>query len=412
MNAQSVSHRRIVYLDNASTAWPKPESVYQRMVDSYRRLGVSPGRGGFELARQAGALVGGLRERLTRFFGGDADAPERLCFGYNATDALNLIIPGLLKEGDHVVASALEHNSVLRPIHHLVRDGGVSATFVRFGSDGIVDPLDVADTIRPNTRLVIVTHGSNVLGTVQPVGEIGAICRERDVVFAIDAAQTAGAIPIDMRKMHVDALAFTGHKSLMGSSGIGGLCVRKRIHIRPVRSGGTGVRSEDPFQVEEYPWRLEFGTPNMVGIAALAAGQDWLDENGLAFVHEREMALAAKLVNGLRHVYGVRLFCCDDLQNHTPTISIAIDGLDAGDVGALLETEYGVVTRAGLHCAPRVHEQLGTLAAGGTVRFSIGPFNTEEHIQTAVRAAGEIALRARTRSRVALGGRASAPASR
>jgi cysteine desulfurase/selenocysteine lyase len=400
VNTQSVSNRRVVYLDNASTAWPKPESVYRHMTDSYRRIGVSPGRGGFELAREAGALLGGLRERLTRFFGGDTDAPERLCFGYNATDALNLIIPGLLQGGDHLVTSTLEHNTVLRPIHHLVRDGGVAATFVRFGAAGVIDPEDVAQAIQPNTRLVIITHGSNVIGTVQPAEEIGAICRERGVVFAVDASQTAGAIPINMRKMHIGALAFTGHKAMMGSMGIGGLCVRRRVDIRSVRSGGTGVRSEDPFQVEEYPWRLEFGTPNMVGVAALAAGQDWIEENGLENLRAREMALAAMLVNGLRHIPGVHLYACDDLRNHTPTVSLNIEGVEAGDAGARLEAGYGVITRTGLHCAPRVHEQLGTLATGGTIRFSIGPFNTEEDVQTAVRGVGEVALRARSRSRV------------
>lgn len=397
MNTRSVSNRRVVYLDNASTAWPKPESVYRNMIDTYRRIGVSPGRGGFELAREAGALLGGLRERLTRFFGGDTDAPERLCFGYNATDALNLIVPGLLRAGDHVVTTTLEHNSVLRPIHHLMRDGGVTASFVRFGAGGVVDPQDVAREIQPNTRLVIVNHGSNVLGTVQPVEQIGAVCRERDVIFAIDASQTAGAVPINMRKMHIGALAFTGHKAMMGSTGLGGLCVRRGVEIRPVRSGGTGVRSEDPFQVEEYPWRLEFGTPNMAGVAALAAGQDWLEEHGLEEIRAREMALCAMLVNGLRHIPGVRLYACDDLRNHTPTISLNIEGVAAGDAGARLEAEYGVITRTGLHCAPRVHEQIGTLAIGGTIRFSIGPFNTEEDIQTAVRGIGEIALRARPR---------------
>src|SRR5271157_1073781 len=241
----------LIYFDNAATSWPKPESVYQFMLDFYRTTGVNPGRSGFDLGIEAGTLLDQLRERLTRFFGGDEDAPERLCFGYNATDALNLIIPGLLKSGDHVIATNLEHNSVIRPINHLVRDGGVEATFVPFDGAGFVDPGDIAKAIRPNTRLVVVNHGSNVTGAIQPIGEIGRICREKGVTFLVDTAQTAGAIPIDMQEMNIDVLVFTGHKCLMGSMGLGGLYVRKHVEIRQLRSGGTGVRSADPYHPEE-----------------------------------------------------------------------------------------------------------------------------------------------------------------
>jgi selenocysteine lyase/cysteine desulfurase len=201
--------------------------------------------------------------------------------------------------------------------------------------------------------------------------------------------------PCKQTKMNVDALAFTGHKALMGSMGIGGLCIRKHLDIRPVRSGGTEVRSEDPFHVAEYPWRMEYGTPNMVGVATLCAGQDWLDANGVANIHAREMALAARLVDGLREIEGVHLYCCDSLRDRLPTISANIEGVGAADAGASLGTDYGVATRTGLHCAPLVHERLGTLAIGGTVRFSIGPFSTGEDIQTAIRGVGEIPLRAR-----------------
>lgn len=375
---------RLAYLDNAATAWPKPESVYRFMMDFYRGTGVNPGRSGYDLALEAGSLLDRLRARLTRFFGGDADAPERLCFGYNATDALNLVIPGLLAAGDHVVTSTLEHNSVLRPIHHLVRDGGVEATFVPFDAAGFLDPADIARALRPNTRLVIVNHGSNVIGTVQPVAEIGRICRERGVTFAIDTAQTAGVIPIDMRKMNIDVVTFTGHKSLMGSMGIGGVCVRKHVAIRQLRSGGTGVHSAVPYHLEEYPWRLEYGTPNMLGVAALWAGQDWLDANGVEAIHAREMKLAARLVAGLRGLEGVRLYCCGSLQNHLPTIAMNVEGLEAAEVGTMLDVDHEVATRTGLHCAPLVHQQLGTAKIKGAVRFSIGAFNTEEDIDAAV----------------------------
>jgi cysteine desulfurase/selenocysteine lyase len=398
-------NRNLIYLDNAATAWPKPESVYRFMMDFYRRTGVNPGRSGFDLALEAGALLDNLRKRLVRFFGADEDAPERVCFGYNATDALNLVIPGLLAAGDHVITTDLEHNSVIRPINHLVRDGGVGATFVPFDGDGFVDPDDIARAIRPNTRLVIVNHGSNVIGTVQPVGEIGRICRERGVTFAIDTAQTAGVIPINMQEMNIDVLTFTGHKSLMGSMGIGGICVRKHVEIRQVRSGGTGVRSAHPYHLEEYPWRLEYGTPNMIGVAALWAGQDWLDAEGAGNIHSREMKLAAQFVDGVRDVPGVRLYCCDSLNNHLPTISMNIDGLEAADAGTMLDVDHDIATRTGLHCAPLVHEQLGTGAIHGAVRFSIGAFNTAGHIEAAVEAVRTVAQWGLERQTVPAGAR-------
>ncbi len=391
----------LIYLDNAATAWPKPESVYTFMVDFCRKTGVNPGRSGFDLAIEAGSLLDNLRLRLTRFFGGDEDAPERLCFGYNATDALNLIIPGLLSAGDHVVTTNLEHNSVLRPINHLVRDGGVEAAFLPFNGAGFIEPNDVAGAIRPNTRLVFVNHGSNVIGTVQPVKEIGRICRERGVTFAVDTAQTAGTVPIDMREMNIDVIAFTGHKGLMGTMGIGGLCVRKHVEIRQVRSGGTGVRSADPYHLTTYPWRLEYGTPNMVGVAALWAGQDWLEQNG--GLHAREMALAKRLVDGLRAIDGVLLYCCGSLDNHLPTITMNVEGLEAADVGMMLDVDHNVATRTGLHCAPHVHRQLGTEPIGGSVRFSIGPFNTAEHIDAAIRGVAEIAHAQSKRKRAPAG---------
>jgi cysteine desulfurase family protein len=384
---------KLIYLDNAATAWPKPESVYRFMNEFYRSTGVNPGRSGFDLCLAAGDLIENLRKRLTRFFGGDEDAPERLCFGYNATDALNLILPGLLSAGDHVVTTRLEHNSVLRPINHLVRDGGVEATFLPFDGAGFVSPDDVAAAIRPNTKLVIVNHGSNVIGTIQPVAEIGRVCRERGVLFALDTAQTAGAVPIHMREMNIDALAFTGHKALMGAMGIGGLCVRKHVHLRQVRSGGTGVRSAEPYHLEEYPWRMEFGTPNLPGAASLWAGQDWLEQQGVEAIHAQEMALAARLVEGLRDIPGVRLYCCDRLAHHLPTVSINIDGIEAANVGTILDVDHNVATRTGLHCAPLVHEQLGTVPLHGAVRFSLGPFNTAADIDAALGGVADIARR-------------------
>jgi len=247
-------------------------------------------------------------------------------------------------------------------------------------------------------KVVIINHGSNVIGTVQPLKEIGALCREHDIIFVVDTAQTAGVIPIHMKEMNVDVVAFTGHKALMGSMGIGGLCIRKHVEVRQVRAGGTGVRSVEPYHLEEFPWRLEFGTPNMVGVAALWAGQDWLDENGVKHVYAHEMRLASKLVEGLRQVEGVKLYCCDSLENHLSTILMNVAGVDPGDVGIMLDVDHNIATRTGLHCAPLVHKQLGLVESHGGVRFSVGAFNTEADVEAAIHGVAEIARWARERA--------------
>jgi len=388
----------LIYLDNAATVWPKPENVYRFMDHFYRTQGVNPGRSGYDLAIEAGSLLTNLRQRLTRFFGGDEDTPERLVFSYNVTDALNLIIPGLLSPGDHVITTNLEHNSVIRPVNHMVRDFGCEATYLPFDHEGFIDLDDIRRSIRRNTKVVIVNHGSNVIGTVQPLKEIGALCREHGLTFVVDTAQTAGIVPIQMKHMNVDVVAFTGHKALMGSMGIGGLCIRKHVEVRQVRAGGTGVRSVEPYHLEEYPWRLEFGTPNMLGVAALWAGQDWLDEHGVDRVYAHEMRLASKLVEGLRAIDGVRLYCCDNLQNHLSTVLMNVKGVDPGDVGIMLDVDHNIATRTGLHCAPLVHQQLGLVDSHGGVRFSVGAFNTEADIEAAIHGVAEIARWARDRS--------------
>lgn len=385
---------KLIYLDNAATVWPKPEGVYKFAMDFYRKTGVNPGRSGFDLAIEAGNILEDLRQRLTIFFGGDAGSPERLCYTYNATDALNLVIQGILSQGDHVVTTNLEHNSVIRPINHLVRDAGVEATFLPFNGDGFVEPEAIEVAIRPNTKLVIVNHGSNVLGTVQPLKEIGLICRERELLFATDTAQTAGVIPIDMQDMNLDILTFTGHKALMGFTGIGGLCVRAHVELRQTRSGGTGVRSAYPFHLENYPFRMEYGTPNMLGVASLWAGQDYIaSQGGVEKLHSREMKLARRLVEGLRGIDEVHVYCCADMENHLSTVTVNVEGLEAGDVGIMLDVDFNIATRTGLHCAPLVHEQIGTMPVHGGVRFSIGAFNTQEDIDAAVRAMEEITTR-------------------
>ena len=379
----------LIYLDNGATSFPKPEEVYVAMDRTYRKLGVNPGRSGYDICLEAGAVVDNTRKALTKFFNGTD--PNRLCFSYNSTDALNLIILGMLRSGDHAISTTIEHNSVLRPLYHLARDNGVDVDYVPFDGAGFVDPDEIKKKFRPNTRLVIVNHASNVVGTVQPIREIGRYCREAGIPFAIDASQSAGKIPVDMEDQFLDVIAFTGHKSLFGSTGIGGLYVREGIEIRHTRAGGSGVRSADRAHIEEYPFRLEYGTPNILGIAGLQAGLKWILDKGINAIHEHEMKLARMLRDGLAAIPGVTLYCQDDLANHIAVLLFNIDGMDAGDVGTLLDVDYDIACRTGLHCAPLVHEQLGTTKIRGAVRFGIGPFNTEQHIHTAIQAVSETA---------------------
>jgi len=378
----------LIFLDNGATSFPKPEEVYRYMDHFYRNFGVNPGRSGYDLCMEAGLVVEETRKILTDFFNGTD--PNRLCFGYNSTDALNLIIFGMLRPGDHAVSTTLEHNSVLRPLYHLSQEG-VDVDLVPFDGRGFVDPGEIRKKFRSNTRLVIVNHASNVIGTVQPVAEIGRLCREAGIPFAIDASQSAGKVPIDMEAQSLDVVAFTGHKSLLGPTGIGGLYVREGIDIRLTRAGGTGVRSAVRTHLEEYPYRLEYGTPNVMGIAGLKAGVTWLKGKGLEKVHAEEMRLAGILLEGLRAIPGTTLYCLESLENHIAVLAFNVDGMDAADVGTMLDVDFGIACRTGLHCAPRVHEQLGTDKIHGAVRFGIGPFNTEDDVRAAVAAVGKIA---------------------
>ena len=377
-----------IYLDNGATSYPKPDEVYTFMDSFYRSHGVNPGRSGYDLCMETGELVDTTRKMLTDFFNGND--PNRLCFSYNSTDALNLIIFGMLRQGDHAITTTLEHNSVLRPLYHQNKFSGVEVDYIPFDKNGFVSPDDFKQKIKANTRLVIVNHASNVIGTVQPVGAIGRICREYGVPFAVDASQSAGKILIDIEKSNIDVVAFTGHKSLLGPTGIGGLYVREGVNIRHTRAGGTGVRSADRMHLDEYPYRLEYGTGNIVGIAGLHAGLKWIKERGIDKIHHHEMRLTQMLRDGLREMDGLSLYCQDELIDHIGVISFNIDGMEALDTGTLLDGEYNIACRTGLHCAPLVHEQLGTAQTGGSVRIGIGPFNTEDHIKTAVEAIGEI----------------------
>ncbi|MCJ7660357.1 MAG: aminotransferase class V-fold PLP-dependent enzyme [Anaerolineales bacterium] len=378
----------LIYLDNGATSFPKPEEVYTYMDQFYRNFGVNPGRSGYDLCMEAGEVIDNTRNLLTTFFNGTDH--NRLCFSYNSTDALNLVIFGMLRPGDHAISTTIEHNSVLRPLYHLSREG-VEVDLVPFDGAGFVDPDEIRKKFRPNTRLVVVDHASNVIGTVQPIREIGRYCREAGIPFAIDASQSAGKVPVDMEEQFIDIVTFTGHKSLFGPTGIGGLYVREGIEIRHTRAGGSGVRSADRAHLDEYPYRLEYGTPNVMGIAGLQAGLKWVLNKGMDTIHEHEMKLTRMLRDGLAEIPGVILYCQDNLEDHIAVMSFNIEGVDAANVGTMIDVDHNIACRTGLHCAPLVHDQLGTTEIHGAVRFGVGPFNTEEHIQTTIEAIKETA---------------------
>jgi cysteine desulfurase / selenocysteine lyase len=380
---------KLIYLDNSATTFPKPEEVYTFMYDFYRKNGVNPGRSGFDAAIEAEELVMETRKMLTSLFKGDD--PNRLTFSYNASDSLNMIIQGLSEPGDHVITTMLEHNSVLRPLYHLKTEGIIEVSYIPFDSHGYVDPEEVRKAIRKNTRMVIINHSSNVIGTIQPVAQIGRICKEYGALLVVDASQSAGAIDIDMKEMNIDVLVFTGHKCLMGPTGIGGSYVMPGVDVRYTRYGGTGVRSAQKTHLEEYPYRLECGTLNIVGVAGLHAGVKWISEQGIGALHRQEMELWDRLRQGLQTISQVTTYCAESPINQNPVLSLNIKGFDSGDVGTLLDVDYNIACRTGLQCAPMVHEGLGTDKIHGTVRLSIGPFNTVADIDAAIAAITEIA---------------------
>ena len=379
---------RLIYLDNAATTFPKPPEVLERMVDWYSRLGVSPGRGSYDRTVEAAEAVDRARRKLARFFG--APDPDRVVFAANATDALNMAVQGMVSPGDHVVSTRLEHNSVLRPLYHLKEMGVIDYDLVPFDGRGFVDPADVERALRPNTRLVVVTHASNVLGTIQPVADIGAVCRKHGIPLLIDAAQSAGVVPMDMTAWGAGAIAFTGHKSLLGPTGIGGLVVSPDTDIRPTRFGGTGVDSLSPVHTLDYPFRLEAGTINTLGIRGLSAGLDFLERHGTAESYRREMELAGRLWEGLSALDKVTLYGSVPDDSHVPLLTCNVEGIWPTDVGTILDGDFGIAVRTGLHCAPLVHTDLGIVERGG-VRFSLGYFNTPDDIEQAIDAMGQIA---------------------
>jgi cysteine desulfurase/selenocysteine lyase len=384
----------LIYLDNAATSFPKPDVTHDTARDFYRDNGVNPGRTGCDMALRAEEMIHGTRKLLSDFFNpslvarGIEKDPNRLAFTLNATMALNLLINGKVDSGDHIVTTALEHNSVIRPVNHRLLEGA-QATYVSPDGEGYLDPEDIRRAVRKNTTLVIVNHGSNVSGVVQDLEAIGEVCRQENVPLAVDAAQTAGVIPIDMAAMNISFLTFTGHKCLFGPPGTGGICVADDADIKGTIYGGTGVRSAHPYHLEEYPYRLEAGTLNMAGIAGLSAGVRWVQENGVEEIHSHELRLLGLLQDGLADISGVTISGTMSLGARVPTMSVNLTNYDAADVGAFLDVDHDILTRTGLHCAPLLHEHYGT-APRGTVRLSIGPFNTEDQILKTVQAVEKI----------------------
>jgi len=384
---------RFIYLDNAATSWPKPPCVSEAMSRFASEVGGNPGRSGHRLAVEAARITYAAREAVAELVG--VPDPLRVVFGLNATEALNLALCGYLRPRDHVITSSVEHNSVMRPLRALER-GGVEVTVVQCSPQGFLDPSAVESAIRPSTVMVALNHASNVMGTLLPVAEVGRMARRHDLVFLVDAAQTAGALPIDIEQDCIDLLVFSGHKALYGPMGTGGLILGERVdatRMTPLKRGGTGSRSEHEDQPEFLPDRFESGTPNAVGLAGLAAGARWVQDQGVEAIRDREVKLARQLIDGLRGIGGVTVHGGLDARRQTGTVSFNIAGMEPSTVGLRLDDEHGILCRVGLHCAPAAHRTLGTFPAG-SVRLGLGALSTAEEVRATIEAVRGLAREA------------------
>ena len=367
----------MIYLDNAATSFPKPENVYKALDAFARQSLANPGRAGHKMALAAEHTLDDARHRLNQFFHGEA--PEQFVFTLNCTDALNMAFKGILQAGDHVITTNLEHNSVSRPLRAMEKDGFITLTRIPADGGGAVDPDSIRKAIRPQTRLMAVTHASNVLGTVQPIAEISRITQDRKILLLVDAAQTAGLVPIDIQELGIDMLAFPGHKSLLGPTGTGALYVRPGLALRAWREGGTGGDSASETQPSEWPYYLEGGTPNVLGVAGLLAGLKYVEERGPASIHRHEVELVERLWRRLDELPGFEVFGHRDHSRRVGTISFRSESLPAAELGGILDQAFNIAIRPGLHCAPYIHRAIGTFPEGA-VRVSPGPFSTEADI--------------------------------
>ncbi len=385
----------MIYLDNAATSFPKPEPVFQGMDAFVRSSAANPGRSGHRRAVEAEVMINETRRLMARLFG--FSRPERIVFTLNATDALNMAIKGVLRPGDHAITSVLEHNSVSRPLNQLERSGIIKLTRLPANANHAIDPDDVIKAFKPSTRLVALTHASNVTGTIQPVAAIGAAVRERDALFLVDASQSAGVVPIAVEKECIDMLAFTGHKALLGPTGTGGLVTGERVDITPWREGGTGGDSSSPVQPSEFPHRLEGGTPNIFGIAGLREGVRILLERGVESILNHERFLITEFFKSLKDPGVFKWYGADRAiterrgEGRVGLVGINLPGLQPAELAAILDERFDIAVRAGLHCAPYAHKHLGTFP-DGLVRFSVGFLTTVEDVKQAAAALDEIVL--------------------
>lgn len=393
----------MIYFDNAATSWPKPDAVRAALGEYFGEAGGNPGRSGHRMSVAAARVIEQGRELLADLF--RVSDPSRIVFTHNATHALNLAIYGLfhrgaVRPGDHVVTTGVEHNSVMRPLRHL-ESMGVELTIVACASDGSLEAKHVRPALRPNTRLVVSTHASNVTGTILPIAAIGALARANGILFLVDASQTAGSIPIDVAELNVDLLAFTGHKRLLGPTGTGGLYIREGIELDPLMRGGTGSQSASQAQPEFLPDAYESGTPNVAGLAGLAAGARFLSEIGIeqAMRHERE--LVAQFLKGAAEIPGMIVYGTENSAQGCGIVSFNLASATPSEVSLMLDESFGIMSRPGLHCAPAAHRTLGTFPAG-TVRFSFGWFNTASEIEKSLQALREISAWAARAAAVAV----------
>lgn len=379
----------MIYLDNAATTMMKPPCVAEAVAAALTSLG-NASRGAHEGALNTNRLLYRTREKLAGFFG--CPKSEQVIFTNNSTEALNIALTGTLRPGDHAITTVLEHNSVLRPLYRLQRERGVELSFVPADRRGCVDYADFERLMRPNTRAVVCTHASNLTGNLLDIRRIGEIAAARGLLFIVDASQTAGAVPIDMAGMGISMLCFTGHKSMMGPQGTGGLCINGDIEVEPFKVGGTGVQSFLTEQPREYPTRLEAGTLNGHGIAGLSAAVDFIRQTGIGAIHAHEIALARRFYEAVVAIPGVVVYGDFTTWARCPVVALNIGGADSALVCDALACDYGIATRAGAHCAPLMHRALHT-EAQGAVRFSFGYFNTDADVEAAIRAVKELAER-------------------
>ena len=380
----------MIYLDNAATTRPKPPAVAEAVTAAMAHYG-NCGRGVHDDALAAARSVYAVREQLAGLFG--CPRADHVAFTMNSTMARNIAGSGLLGSGDHVISTDLEHNSVLRPLYRLRQQGG-AADFVPAGRDGAIDYEDFEKLLRPDTRAVVCTHGSNLTGDLVDIGRVGAFCHAHGLLFILDASQTAGVFPIDMEKQRIDVVCFTGHKSLLGPQGTGGLCVREGVDIRPFAVGGTGVQSYSETQPEDWPTRLEAGTLNSHGLAGLGAALDFIKETGMDVIRAHETALSRRFYEAVRELPGVTVYGDFTAPERAPIVTLNIAGLDSAEVSDELAERFGIATRPGAHCAPRLHRALGTTEQGA-VRFSWSYFNTEAETDAAADAVRVLAEEAR-----------------